>query len=103
MAAVQQPRVIHLQSLSSQVRQMADDMADSVSPKRPRIRLAPELYATLRTEILERDGWRCQTCGCLTNLDVHHMRPRSALGDDAVTNLITLCRDCHQILHGSGG
>ena len=54
----------------------------------------------LRREIFERDGWRCQKCGCSKNLDVHHMRRRSALGDDLETNLITLCRKCHQILHG---
>jgi hypothetical protein len=33
-------------------------------------------------------------------LDVHHLRRCSDLGDDAETNLITLCRECHQILHG---
>ena len=58
-------------------------------------------YARLRREILERDNWRCQVCGCLKNLDVHHLRRRSALGDDAETNLITLCRECHENLHGS--
>ena len=76
-------------------------MNNSTSQKRPRIRQAPKLYARLHREILERDGWRCQQCGCSKNLDVHHMRRRSALGDDAETNLITLCRECHQILHGS--
>jgi 5-methylcytosine-specific restriction endonuclease McrA len=78
---------------------MAGDMTNSISPKRPRIRMAPEQYATLRREILDRDGWRCQKCGCSKNLDVHHIRRRSALGDDAETNLITLCRECHKILH----
>jgi 5-methylcytosine-specific restriction endonuclease McrA len=76
-------------------------MNDSSSQKRLRIRKAPTLYARLRREILERDGWRCQKCGCSRNLDVHHIRRRSDLGDDAETNLITLCRECHQILHGS--
>ena len=76
-------------------------MNDFSFPKRPRIRKAPERYATLRSEILERDGWRCQVCGCSQNLDVHHIRRRSALGDDAETNLITLCRKCHQMQHGS--
>ena len=61
--------------------------------------MAPKLYAKLRLEILNRDGWRCQTCGSFKNLDVHHMRRRSALGDDAETNLITLCRKCHQRAH----
>ena len=37
----------------------------------------------------------------LRNLDVHHVRRRSALGDDAEANLITLCRDWHQIVHRS--
>jgi hypothetical protein len=42
-----------------------------------------EVYARLRKEILERDSWRCQKFGSSRNLDVHHMRRRSVLGDDA--------------------
>jgi HNH endonuclease len=97
----QHPAVIHPQPLSSQLLQEAGDMNNSALQKRPRIRMAPGAYAILRTEILEHDGWRCQKCGCSKNLDVHHATRRSALGDDAETNLITLCRACHQILHGS--
>ena len=62
-------------------------MSDSISQKRPRIRLASFLYSRLRMETLERDNWRCQVCGGLKNLDVHHIRRRSALGDDLKTNL----------------
>jgi 5-methylcytosine-specific restriction endonuclease McrA len=76
-------------------------MSNSTLRKGPRIRKEPKLYARLRREILERDGWRCQKCGSSRNLDVHHRIRRSALGDDLETNLITLCRECHQILHGS--
>jgi 5-methylcytosine-specific restriction endonuclease McrA len=76
-------------------------MNSSASQKLPRIRVKPTLYAKLRHEVLERDGWRCQQCGSLSNLDVHHVRRRSSLGDDAEANLITLCRDCHRILHTS--
>jgi 5-methylcytosine-specific restriction endonuclease McrA len=76
-------------------------MDNSNYPKRPRIRMTPSLYARLQREILERDGWRCQMCGCAKRLDVHHVRRRSALGGDTETNLITLCRECHQILHRS--
>ena len=76
-------------------------MNNSTSQKRPRIRAMPRFYAMLRRAVLERDGWRCQQCGSLRNLDVHHVRRRSALGDDAEANLITVCRDCHRILHGS--
>ena len=75
-------------------------MSSLIILKGPRIRMSPKQYVRLREAILERDGWRCQMCGCLKNLDVHHLRRRSSLGDDSETNLITLCRACHQALHG---
>ena len=70
-------------------------MSDSILEKRHRIRAASVPYAKLHKEILARDGWRCQRCGSFKNLDVHHVRRRSALGGNAEINLITLCRDCH--------
>jgi 5-methylcytosine-specific restriction endonuclease McrA len=76
-------------------------MSNSILEKHSRNRVAPRQYAKLRKEILERDGWRCQTCGRSTNLDVHHVKRRSALGDDTEANLITLCRECHRVLHGA--
>ncbi len=68
-------------------------------PKRPRIRLDSAAYDKLRNEILERDGWRCQVCGSLYELEVHHMQRRSRQGDDSSENLITLCADCHRAIH----
>jgi len=76
-------------------------MCGSGRQRRPRFRMDPETYPRLRLEILKRDGWRCQNCGSMTNLDVHHMRRRSNLGNDAEDNLITLCRICHRLLHGT--
>jgi 5-methylcytosine-specific restriction endonuclease McrA len=67
--------------------------------KRPRLRLEAEAYDHLRRQVLERDGWRCQQCGCATQLEVHHVRSRSRLGDDAHENLITLCTECHRAAH----
>ena len=67
--------------------------------KRPRLRLDPEQYRTLRNEALKRDGWRCQNCGSLKELQVHHVKARSALGDDMPDNLITLCMTCHEQYH----
>jgi 5-methylcytosine-specific restriction endonuclease McrA len=58
-----------------------------------------EAYRLLCREILERDGWRCQGCGRMEDLQVHHIRPRSQLGDDIERNLITLCIGCHQRVH----
>ena len=83
--------VTHLHVTSRRVRRTPSEMNNSASQKRPRIRLTARLYATLRRVVLERDGWRCQKCGSFKYLDVHHMRRRSALGDDAEENLITLC------------
>jgi 5-methylcytosine-specific restriction endonuclease McrA len=70
-------------------------------PRRPRLRLDPDSYRKLRTEVLERDGWRCQYCGSSDRLQVHHIRSRSRLGHDTDENLITLCADCHSDIHRS--
>ncbi len=68
-------------------------------PRRPRLRLDQESYERLCEQVLERDGWRCQRCGCPGELQVHHINPRSRLGDDAEGNLITLCTSCHRLMH----
>ena len=50
--------------------------------------------------VLERDEWRCQKCGSLENLQVHHKIKRSQLGNDSLDNLVTLCAYCHMGEHG---
>ncbi len=67
--------------------------------KIPRLKLGVQEYATLRTQVLDRDGWRCQLCGSSKNLQVHHLKSRSKLGDDALENLVTLCVTCHEKEH----
>jgi 5-methylcytosine-specific restriction endonuclease McrA len=67
--------------------------------KQPRLRLEPDAYRQLTRGVLARDGWRCQDCGRSQNLQVHHIRPRSRLGDDTEENLITLCAKCHGARH----
>jgi 5-methylcytosine-specific restriction endonuclease McrA len=71
--------------------------------KRPRLKLDPKKYAIVRTRVPERDGWRCQECGSMEGLEVHHIKPRSQLGGDVMHNLITLCVDCHGKCHGRRG
>jgi 5-methylcytosine-specific restriction endonuclease McrA len=63
------------------------------------VRLSAEAYSQLRQQVLERDGWRCQTCGAMSNLEVHHRQFRSRSGSDSEENLITLCASCHSHLH----
>jgi 5-methylcytosine-specific restriction endonuclease McrA len=56
-------------------------------------------YESLRQEVLLRDGWRCQSCGARSNLEVHHREFRSHSGADTEENLITLCTACHARVH----
>jgi len=65
-----------------------------------RIKLGKQIYRRLMKKVLERDGWRCQKCGSLENLRVHHKIKRSQQGNDALENLVTLCADCHLQEHG---
>ena len=64
-----------------------------------RLRMDSVSYETLRKQVLRRDGWRCQSCGTMANLEVHHKQFRSHSGDDADHNLITLCTACHAATH----
>jgi hypothetical protein len=75
-------------------------MNNSGSQRSSRIRETPEVYAGC-----EGKPWNV-TVGGARDVDarriliVHHIRRRSALGDDAETKLITLGRERHQIFDG---
>jgi ATP-dependent DNA helicase RecQ len=73
-----------------------------ISPKPARLRLDPASYESLRQQILRRDGWRCQSCGTMSNLEVHHQQFRSHTGHACEENLITLCTPCHATAHRRG-
>jgi len=72
---------------------------NGIRPKAPRLRLEPASYEDLRQQVLRRDGWRCQFCGAMSNLEIHHKEFRSHLGVDAEENLMTLCAECHTSVH----
>jgi len=67
--------------------------------KNGRLRLDPGSYEHLRQQVLRRDGWRCQSCGSMSNVEVHHKEFRSRRGDDSEENLVTLCIKCHAATH----
>ena len=56
-------------------------------------------FATVKPSILARDGMRCSIAGDEVQhfgvMDVDHIVKRSLRGTNEVTNLITLCRGCH--------
>jgi 5-methylcytosine-specific restriction endonuclease McrA len=70
-----------------------------IAAKNPRLRLDSDSYRILHRQVLERDGWRCQVCGSMQNLQVHHLKFRSHSGGDEEQNLITLCAECHEQMH----
>ncbi len=74
-----------------------------IPSKSPRLRLDANSYHELHRQILERDGWRCQACGSMQNLQVHHLKLRSRSGGDEEQNLITLCAECHERVHRKSG
>ena len=39
-----------------------------------------ESYSKLHRQVLQRDGWRCQFCGSMQHLQVHHLRVSKPLG-----------------------
>jgi len=58
------------------------------------------LDENLRIATLMRDGYQCtQCCGKNTRLDAHHLIPHSLGGKDTITNLMTLCKPCHDKHH----
>jgi len=51
--------------------------------------------------VLTRDRHKCRTPGCNHTkfLEVHHIKPRTAGGNNRTENLITLCSACHRFWH----
>ena len=53
-------------------------------------------WAAVRREVLDRDGWRCTSCGRAGRLEVDHREPLGEGGAPYdLSNLQTLCRSCH--------
>ncbi len=61
--------------------------------------LHSEEWRKLRRERIALDGYRCQNCGCVKNLEAHHIN-YSRLGHEGeIDDLVTLCHNCHVKLH----
>jgi hypothetical protein len=75
-----------------------DQLYERHTPKRSR-RTVP---LNIRYSILKRDGEKCVLCGASPKnnssvvLEVDHIIPVSKGGDDSLSNLRTLCKDCNQ-------
>lgn len=51
-----------------------------------------------KQQIMERDGYRCRSCGSCHRLTIHHDRAIRDGGTHDGDNLLTLCRDCHDLI-----
>lgn len=60
-------------------------------------KISSQEWADVRDEVLLRDGFKCQICGCKHDLQVHHVNYDDFLDTG---NLVTLCRPCHEIVTG---
>lgn len=59
-------------------------------------------YKKWRLSVFKRDGFACQICGVIGgNLNAHHIKPFKDYPKDRfdLDNGITLCEDCHYIIH----
>ena len=53
----------------------------------------------MRRHVLERDRATCRRCASRERLQVHHVIFRQSCGPTHPSNLATLCRRCHGLLH----
>ena len=53
------------------------------------------LWQRVRRLVLVRDSWKCTRCKRHGRLEVHHIKELQGGGNNDLSNLTTLCRDCH--------
>ncbi|WP_209309429.1 HNH endonuclease [Haloarcula amylovorans] len=60
-------------------------------------------FSEARDIVLKRDGHKCTNCGkpqaLAESLDIDHIVSRGAGGSERISNLHTLCRQCHDAKH----
>jgi hypothetical protein len=65
----------------------------------------PSDWDARRKRVYQRDNYTCQNCGFDTSsvdnasLHAHHIVPKSNGGSHRVSNLVALCKDCHNAIH----
>ena len=59
-------------------------------------------HKNFKQACLVRDKFKCRVCGAESTLQCHHIKPRAHGGTDKLSNLMTLCEDCHANHHKAG-
>lgn len=57
------------------------------------------VWQKLRGLVLKRDGYRCTECGTGKQLEVHHLSYPDVWGEEPLSELKTVCRECHKKIH----
>jgi hypothetical protein len=60
--------------------------------------LKSDKWKKIRNAVVARDGNKCTKCSSTDNLHVHHLT-YDRVGEEELTDLITLCKDCHEATH----
>ena len=62
-------------------------------------------YSYFKRKVIERDGYKCQMCGSVNNLEVHHKKSYANYPKlrTTISNGITLCSFCHKKIHKKNG
>lgn len=67
----------------------------------------PSDWDTRRKRVYRRDNYRCQNCSRKgghngdVELHAHHVVPKAKGGTHELSNLKTLCSECHNAIHGN--
>jgi 5-methylcytosine-specific restriction endonuclease McrA len=60
-----------------------------------------------RMRAMVRDNFKCRMGGCeeatLYKLTIHHLVPLSEGGTHYLENLVTVCKECHTLIHAWPG
>lgn len=63
--------------------------------RRPKGYTKAAISSALRTQVFERDAYRCVACGGHRDLTCDHVHPESKGGPTTLENLQTMCRPCN--------
>lgn len=63
--------------------------------------LVSDKWKTIRKKAIESSNSKCINCGSKNNLQVHH-NTYDRLGNEDLTDLAVLCKECHVLAHTRG-
>lgn len=61
--------------------------------------LQSDIWKAKRKARLQYDSYTCQHCGQSHHLQVHHVRGYDLIPNEPISDLLTLCENCHTALH----